>query len=279
MDPYNNSIPVTSSSNSDGDSSSDEIKSDDRRAERARSFKLTLDRGVTLAASTPSPQTIGVTRQPVPPSKPTVALPDTGLPMTPALLRLQAEGYPLPMNVAPKIGTESITVPAEVKANCPPTAEPSTAPANELRVTPPHDREREARHHRDRQSGKQTAPSGNAPDPRLVLDPVALPTTKASQSASTPPAGRPMPSPELLQQLVEFATVRHASDGTVEFQLGLVRDALGGALIKLSAYGNRRVGLTIQRGRGNSTIGDEEVAGLIEALRQKNVEVVDVIRG
>ncbi len=91
---------------------------------------------------------------------------------------------------------------------------------------------------------------------------------------------RPLPPAALVQQLVEFATLYRSAAGTMEFNLCLVREALGGLRIQVSAFGNRRVGLTIKNGRGQpSAIGEEEVAGLVAALRKRDVEVVDVVMG
>jgi hypothetical protein len=110
----------------------------------------------------------------------------------------------------------------------------------------------------------------------LLQGPVSIGAPQGFGEVAKPQAARPvMPPSELMQQLVEFATVHRNQSGFMEFQLGLSRQALGGLRIQLCAYGNRRVGLAIKGNRGG--IGDAEVAGLVEALRKKNLDVVDVV--
>lgn len=115
-------------------------------------------------------------------------------------------------------------------------------------------------------SGKDIAPPMqtrmNIPPPTPGVQPQRLP-----------------PAAPLVQQLVEFATFGRNEAGFLEFRLGLVEDALGGLRIQLASYGNRRVGLKVKGNGGKASgIGDAELAGLIDALRAKNVEVIDVVR-
>jgi hypothetical protein len=92
-----------------------------------------------------------------------------------------------------------------------------------------------------------------------------------------PQAERVMPPATLVQQVVEFATVAPNQDGFMEFRLGLARSALGGMRIRVCAYGNRRVGLSVRCGEGDGAIHEGHVSGLIDALRQRDVEVVETV--
>jgi hypothetical protein len=86
-----------------------------------------------------------------------------------------------------------------------------------------------------------------------------------------------MPPATLVQQVVEFATVAPNPDGFMEFRLGLSRNTLGGLRIRVCAYGNRRVGLSVHCGEGDGAIHEGHVSGLIDALRQRDVEVVETV--
>ncbi len=81
----------------------------------------------------------------------------------------------------------------------------------------------------------------------------------------------------LLDRVVEFATVTRNSEGFMEFQMGMAKEALGGLKIKVTAYGNRKVGLKVKSGGGEGGIGEQNIADLIEALKSRDVEVVDVV--
>jgi hypothetical protein len=108
--------------------------------------------------------------------------------------------------------------------------------------------------------------------------PLPVPTvTPQPPPCESPQVERIMPPTPLLQQVVEFATVAPNQQGFMEFRLGLSRNALGGMRIRVCAYGNRRVGLNVRCGEGDGTIHEGHLAGLIDALRQRNVEVVDTV--
>ena len=108
------------------------------------------------------------------------------------------------------------------------------------------------------------------PFPMPNVGPRPLPSEAPQVERITPPA-------TLVQQVVEFATVAPNRDGFMEFRLGLARNALGGLRVRVCAYGNRRVGLSVHCGEGDAAIHEGHVSGLIEALRQRDVDVVETV--
>ena len=137
--------------------------------------------------------------------------------------------------------------------------------------------EREHRRGED-QGSKGMDSQDNAVVP--VQLPNTTPATRHLHELSTQPAGprTVQPPAALVQQLVEFAAVHRNNAGIVEFTLGMQQNVLGGMRVQLAAYGNRRVGITVKSASGKGTVGDEELAGLVDALRRRNVEVVEVVR-
>jgi hypothetical protein len=127
---------------------------------------------------------------------------------------------------------------------------------------------------KSKQSSTDSFDSGNSP--------TTLPLHTQQFTPQAQPPGETQhipPPPPLVQQLVEFATFGRNESGFLEFRLGLVEDALGGLRIQLASYGNRRVGLKVKGAAGKSAaIGDAEIAGLIDALKARNVEVIEVVR-
>ncbi|HYE16868.1 MAG TPA: hypothetical protein VEA69_00365 [Tepidisphaeraceae bacterium] len=118
------------------------------------------------------------------------------------------------------------------------------------------------------EAGAAAAATGPAPSLAPQAQHAAAPQ-QAGPATTIPTA--------LLQQVVEFATVAKNADGFMEFRMGLSKDALGGMRVRVTAYGNRRIGLKVQNGSGGErSVGEDEVSSLIEALRARNVEVVDV---
>ncbi|HEY7115706.1 MAG TPA: hypothetical protein VH475_03915 [Tepidisphaeraceae bacterium] len=123
-------------------------------------------------------------------------------------------------------------------------------------------------------NSSDNSPSGDdGSEPSAQFSPIftALPLPAA---APTPQVSRVMPPTQLLNQVVEFATVAQNQQGFMEFHLGLAQSALGGLRIRVCSYGQRRVGLSVYTAQGG--IGDAELSGLIEGLRGRNVEVVDL---
>jgi hypothetical protein len=137
--------------------------------------------------------------------------------------------------------------------------------------------EREQRHSNDKPSSGSDSIDGGV---QSVGQAAPTPTANhLHQLAAPEQSGRHIEPPAaLVQRLVEFATVHRNNQGVVEFTLGLQQSVLGGMRIQLSAYGNRRVGLTVKSAGQHAAVGDEELAGLIDSLRRKNVEVVEVVR-
>src|SRR5437879_497512 len=104
MDPYNVSIPPSAPVQQDTDSASaDDAKADERRADKARAFKQALNRpgGPTqlaaMAATVSAKPGPGVARK-----LPGGSDADAGMPLSPAMLRLREEGYPIPQTAAEK---------------------------------------------------------------------------------------------------------------------------------------------------------------------------------
>jgi len=120
--------------------------------------------------------------------------------------------------------------------------------------------------HSDSSSGDQTGGSGlGAPIPGQPL----------AQGAAAP--GRAtIVIPPNIQQFIEFAAVQRTMQGTVEFRIGLSRE-LGGASIHLAAYGNRRLGVRVRTGGNRSAISDEDLQSLLDSIRNKGVDIVDVV--
>jgi hypothetical protein len=207
-----------------------------------------------------------------------------------ALLRMQAEGIPLPPSlldlleqsegVKPQKGLEKIpggeasTEEAEVGAH------ELADPARDARIAQAkgaaygdadsHSGSASA----DKSKKSSTDAAGDAPAQVAALTQSFAPSVQApGQVQRIPP-----PAP-LVQEMVEFATFGRNEAGFLEFRLGLVQDALGGLRIQLASYGNRRVGIKVKGTGGKAAdIGDAELAGLVDALRAKNVEVVEVVR-
>jgi hypothetical protein len=106
--------------------------------------------------------------------------------------------------------------------------------------------------------------------------PIPTPTGERLPEAREAAApSRVLPPTPLLMQVVEFASVAQNRDGFMEFNMGLSQNVLGGMRIRVCSYGKRRVGLNV-RSSGEGAVGEEEISGLVEALRQRDVEVVDV---
>lgn len=83
-------------------------------------------------------------------------------------------------------------------------------------------------------------------------------------------------NPAVLQQIVEFAAVTKDREGRDEFRLGLGRSALGGGTVCLTRCGSRRVSLKFTGGHGPEAVGEAEINALVELLRQRNIEVIDL---
>ena len=303
VDPYN-SIPSSQSVQSDKDSASaEDAKSAERRADVARAFRGTLT-GTNAASTAGLGSSAGAPRQNTS-SKSPLGRGSEQTFLSPAMMKLQQQGYPIPTGIPEKkvtpqyerggggggsggagdsgdgsrgeSGRSRSSADANVKRSTDVTADPTrqvSAAANAA----------QAQGRRQGKSGQGDAGSsgnssdGSTPDPRLLAGGAQMQAPQQFQAAMGPQAAaRPMPPPELVQQLVEYAHVHTTADGVIEFNLGLAREALGGLRIQLSAYGNRRVGLTIKGRKGQKGIGEQEVAGLIDALRERNVEVVDVV--
>jgi hypothetical protein len=286
MEPFN-PISSTPPTPPDNDSAAaEDAKSQQRRDDRAQAFKQVMSKGATPATPgtpTPAPAHGKKVFTTATGQRRMLAADETA--MNPALMRLRAEGYPLSETsakqptVKPAFEEEHADLDqsqGQVKRDVPRQPETQTVdPVKQAAQASSNS----GRGERGGGAEKETTKSkqdGTAPDPRLLAGPVLLPTPQNFQAAVERATSRPAPPPELLQQLVEFAAVHRNADGLMEFRLGLVREALGGLQIQMQAYGNRRIGLKIKSG-GKGGIGEEEVAGLIDALRAKNVEVVDVV--
>ena len=94
---------------------------------------------------------------------------------------------------------------------------------------------------------------------------------KAKQAAGQ----RPLVTPEQLQEMVRYAAVGANAQGQSEFLLGLAGDVAGGLQVRLTALGQRRLKIRLAQQSGQGP-ADEQVRGLIEALRARGIEVVEV---
>jgi hypothetical protein len=309
VDPYN-AIPSSPSVQSEKDSASaEDAKSAERRAEIARAFRGALTGTNTASGGALGAGSASSPRQGASSGK---SLPGRGSEQTflsPAMMKLQQQGYPLPTGVPEKRVTpqyergggsggggdsgglggdghrgDSKEIHSRSSQGGEAKQSSGATAADPTRQVSASSNAAQAHGRRQGKTGQGDAGSsgnssdGSGPDPRLLAGMAPMQAAQQFQAAMGPQAAaRPMPPPELVQQLVEYAHVHTTTDGVIEFNLGLVRDALGGLRIQLSAYGNRRVGLTIKGRKGQKGIGEQEVAGLIDALRERNVEVVDVV--
>lgn len=110
-----------------------------------------------------------------------------------------------------------------------------------------------------------------ATDPRIARnDPPVIPLrTDHPVSAAT------------FRQMVAFAEVHTDRSGVIEFKLGLQGAVLGGAKIVIRALGQRKIGLGISNSSAansaSKAVTAEDVKELVEALRRRDLEVVDVL--
>jgi hypothetical protein len=93
MDPFNPAIPPVPSQ-PDGDSAADERKADERRAEVAHQFRAAMVRNAEVQSTVPSGATAANATRHVPSRLNTANA--AGAPLSPAMLRLQAQGFPIP---------------------------------------------------------------------------------------------------------------------------------------------------------------------------------------
>jgi hypothetical protein len=102
-------------------------------------------------------------------------------------------------------------------------------------------------------------------------------TASAPRVAPTPQGRAGLLPSAILQQVIEFAGVHRNKQGEAEFHLGLVAGAMGGLRLKVTAFGNRRLGLKVsckQKGAVKDLEG--QVAALVDELRERDLEVVSV---
>jgi hypothetical protein len=107
-----------------------------------------------------------------------------------------------------------------------------------------------------------------------------LPTASAPpprNPAAAAGAGRSITIPPDVQRFVEYAAITRNAQGCVEFFLGLNQGVLGGVGIRISAYGNRRVGVRVTTGGRNGAADDPDFESLVQTLRQRGIEVVETV--
>lgn len=90
------------------------------------------------------------------------------------------------------------------------------------------------------------------------------------------PAARPAPPappPALVHEIVQYAAVERDRDGYMQFVLGAAPGVLGGLQVRLTAFGQRRIGICAT-GADNARAA-EHLEGLVQALRRRGLDVVD----
>ncbi|MEM7203129.1 MAG: hypothetical protein AAF628_22905 [Planctomycetota bacterium] len=95
--------------------------------------------------------------------------------------------------------------------------------------------------------------------------------------AAASPMGGARIDPELFQSIVQYATVQRDESGQAELRLGFDRSVLGGLKLRIKAYGRGRVGITVSSAGGS--VSSDALTPLLENLRAKGVEVVEVVQG
>jgi hypothetical protein len=110
------------------------------------------------------------------------------------------------------------------------------------------------------------------PQAMILVPTAAQHAPQHGQTAGDSPGRRP-PAP-VLQEIVEFAELHREKDGRCEFHLGLDRKKFKGAEIRVSSHGKRRIGLRIEK---SEVIGQSNVDALVEALTERNIEIVEVV--
>jgi hypothetical protein len=213
-----------------------------------------------------------------------------------ALLRMQSEGVELPASLVELLEQSGGTGKSSSEVKVSKTNLPGGAPAKQISSSDSSSEaidaasegrrlEIKAAHDNSGPRSKSSSEGGAKNDTTESTEssadvPVSMPNQAfAPLAASAEHIQRLPPPAPLVQQLVEFATFGRNEAGFLEFRLGLVEDALGGLRIQLASYGNRRVGLKVKGSGGKAaSIGDAELAGLIDALKARNVEVIDVVR-
>jgi len=111
----------------------------------------------------------------------------------------------------------------------------------------------------------------------------------ASAAAAAPPwpawmprvlTDLPRPPPALLgaptlERIIEFAELTRTAHGAHVFTIGLCGATLAGMTICVTTRGKRRIELRL---RGAERLADSELQSLVEALRSRDIDVVDVVR-
>lgn len=222
---------------------------------------------------------------------------------TPAAAELLAAEAP-PQPVAPSDALLQLPPGAEMSAHellqsrtAPPAAPPPKDLMTEvgLRSSPNQEANLAANHAELKKAAERAAGrtrDGNAPvqamgkggqadNQSLLAGGWMQPTPLAQQQApsETNATARPaVISLEMIQQLVEFASVSRNQAGDFEFRLGLLPGVLGGMQICVAAYGNRRIGLKLRGAAVNAGQFDAELGALVDELRKRRVEVVEIIQ-
>lgn len=80
----------------------------------------------------------------------------------------------------------------------------------------------------------------------------------------------------VVRQAVEFAAFSERG-GLMEFSLGLTANVLGGAVMTLRALGDRRIAIKVVNGKAGKVIQSTDLEGLIDRMKARGIEVVEVV--
>jgi hypothetical protein len=197
MEPFN-PISSTSPTTPDTDSAAaDDARAEKRRDDRAQAFKQAMGTGAPSAApGTPTPLQ-GKKAFAMPTGKPRAVAADESF-LSPALMRLRAEGYPLADTTAKMPAVESEkpelpTTPTDSKSQAPRQSEIADPTKQVTESRAASERGRQGGDQKEMAKGKSDS---SAPDPRLLAGPVLLPNaTQNFQAAVDRATTRPAPPP------------------------------------------------------------------------------------
>jgi len=132
----------------------------------------------------------------------------------------------------------------------------------------------EDEHSRRRPSGAEVLDSCETDASPLLTWPASTGAPGAPGAQRAAPPWAHGIDPALLRQIVRFATFGQNHGGVAEFRIGFQQEVLAGAVLKIRALGSRRVSLSLKG--GTMRAGEDEVRGLIEALKRRGLDVVEV---
>lgn len=121
-------------------------------------------------------------------------------------------------------------------------------------------------------TGSKSSEDGTDGVPAYLLQAAERPA--AQPAAQSLVAAPPALSIERLQRIVEFAGVVQRADGARELRIAIGHGALAGAQLGIASFGRRRIGVRL-RG-GTTAVSEEDIRALVEQLRSRGLEVVEL---